>query len=223
MGQPLSIQTSNYRVSKYARIQSRSPGDKSWDIYARTVPLAPRHGWSIYASAEMTDSPGSPLSILSSVGFEDEDEATTSLPPAKRQRMDELSMHGSPALDPIDNYSISSDSSGEVPNSPGNSRPEEEDGGHEQVTLCAWEGCDEGDCGDMDRLVDHIHTVHIESRQKTYTCEWSDCSRKGMPHASGYALKAHMRSHTREKPFYCALPGKIFLFIISTYTNVGRM
>ena len=58
----------------------------------------------------------------------------------------------------------------------------------------------------MDQLVSHIHTVHIGQRQKKYSCEWEGCSRKGMPHASGYALRAHMRSHTREKPFYCALP-----------------
>jgi hypothetical protein len=61
----------------------------------------------------------------------------------------------------------------------------------------------------MDRLVEHIHNDHIESRQKKYTCEWVGCPRKSMPHASGYALKAHMRSHTREKPFYCYLPGTL--------------
>ena len=58
----------------------------------------------------------------------------------------------------------------------------------------------------MDELVSHIHTVHIGQRQKKYSCEWEGCARKSNPHASGYALKAHMRSHTREKPFYCALP-----------------
>ena len=58
----------------------------------------------------------------------------------------------------------------------------------------------------MDNLVDHIHDVHIGQRQKKYSCEWEKCARKGMPHASGYALRAHMRSHTREKPFYCQLP-----------------
>jgi uncharacterized Zn-finger protein len=59
----------------------------------------------------------------------------------------------------------------------------------------------------MDNLVEHLHDDHIGTRQKKYSCEWSDCTRKGIPHASGYALRAHMRSHTREKPFYCTLPG----------------
>lgn len=68
-----------------------------------------------------------------------------------------------------------------------------------------------GDLGDMDALVEHIHKDHIGARQKKYACEWEDCNRKGMPHASGYALRAHMRSHTREKPFYCALPGTYLL------------
>ncbi len=73
----------------------------------------------------------------------------------------------------------------------------------EQVTICAWEGCTTGDTLNMDKLVEHIHNEHIEGKQKRYTCEWIGCGRKSMPHASGYALKAHMRSHTREKPFYC--------------------
>ncbi|KAG7292944.1 hypothetical protein NEMBOFW57_002989 [Staphylotrichum longicolle] len=100
---------------------------------------------------------------------------------------------------------VSSDTDGDVPSSPVNARQDEDDF-QEQITVCAWEGCRTGDMGNMDKLVEHIHNDHIESRQKKYTCEWVGCSRKSMPHASGYALKAHMRSHTREKPFYCYLP-----------------
>ncbi|KAM0286953.1 hypothetical protein ACHAQH_000637 [Verticillium albo-atrum] len=108
--------------------------------------------------------------------------------------------------DPIDGMSdVSEDTEGDIPSSPINARLDEEDF-QEQITHCAWDGCDAGDFGNMDKLVEHIHNDHIESRQKKYTCEWNGCNRKSMAHASGYALKAHMRSHTREKPFYCYLP-----------------
>ena len=120
--------------------------------------------------------------------------------------------------------SISSDTSGDVPNSPSfahlgpthplstayaasQANPDDPDAADTaQVTRCLWSDCTEPEQGNMDNLVSHIHTVHIGQRQKKYSCEWEGCSRKGMPHASGYALRAHMRSHTREKPFYCALP-----------------
>ena len=120
--------------------------------------------------------------------------------------------------------SISSDTSGDVPNSPSfahlgpthplstayaasQANPDDPDAADTaQVTRCLWSDCTEPEQGNMDALVAHIHTVHIGQRQKKYSCEWEGCSRKGMPHASGYALRAHMRSHTREKPFYCALP-----------------
>lgn len=161
----------------------------------------------------LDDSPvGSPLSDLSSDVFEGEEEydqlaVEALMPPAKRQKLGDSPSRATPTSNQVDDAgSISSDTDGEVPNSPTNQRPEDDDT-HEQVTVCAWVGCDAGDMDNMDRLVEHIHNEHIETRQKKYTCEWSDCSRRSMPHASGYALKAHMRSHTREKPFYCALPG----------------
>ncbi|KAG0134118.1 hypothetical protein HOY82DRAFT_577509 [Tuber indicum] len=97
---------------------------------------------------------------------------------------------------------ISSDTSGSVPGSP----METEEIEHaEQITMCKWDGCDM-DMGNMDDLVKHIHDEHIGLRRAKYACEWDDCNRKGMAHASGYALRAHMRSHTKEKPFYCTLP-----------------
>ena len=175
-------------------------------------------------SFTMADSPGSPLSSLSSDDFaediktEDRDQSTDCLPdapimpPAKRQRIGPFSHRTTPESHLEDQTDISSDTSGDVPGSPTSGVPPPQDDealGHEQVTVCKWETCSVGDLGDMDALVEHIHKDHIGARQKKYACEWEDCSRKGMPHASGYALRAHMRSHTREKPFYCALPGTI--------------
>ncbi|KAK4128683.1 hypothetical protein N657DRAFT_676437 [Parathielavia appendiculata] len=153
---------------------------------------------------------------MSSSEDEFPDEATEVLddgPPAKRLKITARSNTPSAAAhdpeaehDPLEGMSdVSSDTDGDVPSSPVNARQDEDDF-QEQITVCAWEGCRSGDLGNMDRLVEHIHNDHIESRQKKYTCEWVGCSRKSMPHASGYALKAHMRSHTREKPFYCYLP-----------------
>lgn len=176
----------------------------------------------------MADSPGSSLSSLSSEDFaedvktEDQDSNLDIMhdhsdrhimPPAKRQRVGPFSHRSTPLshMEPQpDLTDISSDTSGHVPDSPrtGPMQMQEDEPGHEQITVCRWEGCPAGDLRNMDALVQHIHDDHIGTRQKMYSCQWEDCARKGMNHASGYALRAHMRSHTREKPFYCALPGK---------------
>lgn len=191
----------------------------------------------------MADSPASSLSSILSDDIPDDPKLdenehasmTPNMPASKRRRIGNSSwdrhtpvssihdevMPGSPTS------TISSDTSGDVPNTPttglGSSIILEEDfgPGNEQVTVCKWDGCDAGDLGNMDDLVKHIHDDHIMPRQKKYSCEWSDCSRKGMSHASGYALRAHMRSHTREKPFYCALPGE-FGALVSCFSFSRR-
>lgn len=182
---------------------------------------------------DMPDSPTSPLSSLASddliedLKTEERDLGADVMPepgsdgpvmpPSKRRRTGlswdpRTSSSPQPVVDD-DQTDISSDSSGDIPGSPTTTcQGQDDEATHEQVTVCRWEGCPAGDLGNMDSLVQHIHEDHIGSRQKRYSCEWDDCPRKGMSHASGYALRAHMRSHTREKPFYCALPGELLFF-----------
>lgn len=112
--------------------------------------------------------------------------------------------------------SISSDSSGDIPDSLialhiRNGTDDVYDGlSYDQVTKCQWEGCDDHDCGNMDELVRHIDQKHIDAgKHKKWICRWRGCVRGGHTHASGSALKAHMRRHTKEKPFMCILPGEI--------------
>ncbi|XDG10623.1 hypothetical protein ABKA04_010238 [Annulohypoxylon sp. FPYF3050] len=126
-------------------------------------------------------------------------------PPSKRQKLGESrassSVHVEPEPEPEQDSDhddldgdISSDTSGDIPNSPINAKLDEDEF-QEQVTVCAWDGCRAGDLGNMDKLVEHIHNDHIESRQKKYTCEWVGCTRKSMAHASGSdALAKHMRT-----------------------------
>ncbi|SPN96809.1 related to C2H2 finger domain protein (Gli3) [Cephalotrichum gorgonifer] len=181
--------------------------------------MAPKRSQGRKSSPHEDEYPDSPLSSVDSSEPPSDDEAAddadeTESRPSKRQKFTpgatpatvaapEAEADEPPELDGMSD--VSEDTDGDVPNSPANARYEEEDF-QEQVSACAWDGCDAGDMANMDNLVEHIHNEHIESRQKKYTCEWIGCSRKSMAHASGYALKAHMRSHTREKPFYCYLP-----------------
>ncbi|KAF1972907.1 hypothetical protein BU23DRAFT_466430 [Bimuria novae-zelandiae CBS 107.79] len=166
------------------------------------------------------DSPASDLSDYASDDFPDEvkgrrisvehtPDHEPAARPSKRPRLQTRAPSDPPSnMPPFDDLGeLSEDTDGSVPASPHHpGMSAEDDFGQDQVSVCKWDGCDTGDLENMDRLVEHLHEDHIGTRQKKYSCEWSDCNRKGIPHASGYALRAHMRSHTREKPFYCTLP-----------------
>lgn len=108
-----------------------------------------------------------------------------------------------------DAISLSSDGWSEAPGSPSH---DEYAVREDAQTECQWRDCTWGPAENNDELVNHVQNLHCATggpKKTKYVCEWGECQRKQSNHPSGYALKAHMRSHTKEKPYYCSLPGKL--------------
>ncbi|KAK5691183.1 hypothetical protein LTR97_011835 [Elasticomyces elasticus] len=170
----------------------------------------------------MADDPPSPPSseLSSPPSIESDHDSTDALStarPAKRRKRNTKEPITTPfprddsqipGNDPTDweTISLSSDSLSSAPGSPSHSEWASRD---DAQTECLWRDCPFGEAGNNDELVIHVQSTHCATggpKRVKYICEWGECQRKTSSHPSGYALKAHMRSHTKEKPYYCALP-----------------
>ncbi|KAK4957584.1 hypothetical protein LTR10_005551 [Elasticomyces elasticus] len=168
----------------------------------------------------MADDPPSPPSseLSSPPSIESDHDSTDALStarPAKRRKRNTTKepittpFPHSPSHPPDPDWetiSLSSDSLSSAPGSPSHSEWASRD---DAQTECLWRDCPFGEAGNNDELVIHVQSTHCATggpKRVKYICEWGECQRKTSSHPSGYALKAHMRSHTKEKPYYCALP-----------------
>ncbi|KAI5170823.1 hypothetical protein NEFER03_0282 [Nematocida sp. LUAm3] len=67
---------------------------------------------------------------------------------------------------------------------------------------CKWSSCRET-FGDQKEFSGHVNKHVQDSDAKT--CHWEECSKTTGKKIGKGALLAHMRMHTREKPFKCNL------------------
>ncbi|KAG0042989.1 hypothetical protein BGZ83_011950 [Gryganskiella cystojenkinii] len=80
-------------------------------------------------------------------------------------------------------------------------------GGPAQSTwTCLWKSCNQV-FGALDWLVGHVEEFHIGLGKSQYTCEWENCVVKQKPFHKHHQVIRHMRTHTGEKPFFCAVEG----------------
>lgn len=177
------------------------------------------HSDNEFPSEMPPSSPRSPGGSQATISDHENDDLLSARP-AKRRRTARArtpvsrSSPASHVRPPSPSTDISSDSETSLPpQSPKNaaladSAKDEYTIADEFNRVCRWDGCDAGDLGNQDVLVQHVHDIHAgQAKPKArYACEWLDCKAKGKTQMSAYALRAHMRSHTKEKPFYCELP-----------------
>eukprot|EP00866_Antonospora_locustae_P000787 jgi/Antlo1/787/1437 len=70
--------------------------------------------------------------------------------------------------------------------------------GSPMSTVCLWKDC-AFECGDSEELKKHLET-HVSADLK---CCWLGCSRFGEVQPNKYALIAHLRKHSGDRPFKC--------------------